>query len=135
MLWSIKILYLYLIIKLETKCRNVEECFKTDGVIVQHDKFQVILLNKKCCDFTNIDLNVYNQTTKLTTFVEFLEIKLHDKWNFDLHITAAKQLILKFLNFYLVSNINHRRLVLMFWVLNIWKNISNVQERELTILI
>ena len=91
--------------------------------IVNHNKFQVILINKKCYDFTNIDLNVDNQTTKSISFVEFLGINLHDKWNFDLHIATAKQLILKFLNFCLVSNINYCLLVSMFWVLNIWKNI------------
>ena len=101
-------------------------------MIVKPDKFQVIVLNKKCSDLTNTNFQVDNQITKSVSSLEFLPIQVDDKLNFNLHISkicksAANQLnvlirLKQFLSFHAkevlintyIINFNYCPLVWMF---------------------
>ena len=66
-------------------------------MIVNHDKFQAIVLNKKRFNLTNINFQVENQMIKSVSSIELLGIQIDDKLNFNLHISkicksAANQL-------------------------------------------
>ena len=66
-------------------------------MIINPDKFQVTILDKKKFNLTNITLTIDNQTIKSTPSIELLRIHLDDKLNFNLHISnicrsAANQL-------------------------------------------
>ena len=63
-------------------------------MIVNPNKFQSIVLNKKRSDLANTN---FNQVIKTVSSVEFLGIQIDDKLNFNLHISkicksAANQL-------------------------------------------
>ena len=94
-------------------------------IIVNPDKFQAIVLNKKRSDLTNTNFQVDNQVIKLVSFVQLLGIQIDCKLNFNLHISkicksAANQLnalirLEQFLSFqakevlinsYIISNFN-----------------------------
>ena len=102
-------------------------------MLVNPDKFQAILLNKKRSDLTNTNFQADNQVIKLVSFVELLGIQIDDKLNFNLHISkicksAANQqnalIRLKqffsfhakgiLINSYIISNFNYCPLVWMF---------------------
>ena len=102
-------------------------------MIVNPDKFQAIVLNKKRSNLTNTNFQVDNQVIKLVSSVELLGIQIDDKLNFNLHISkicksAANQLnalirLKQFLSFhakevlinsYIISNFNYCPLVWMF---------------------
>ena len=78
-------------------------------MIVNPDKFQAIVLNKKRSDLTNTNFQVDNQVIKSVSSVELLGIQIDDKLNFNLDISkirksAANQLnalirLKQFLNF------------------------------------
>ena len=66
-------------------------------MIVNSDKFQTILLDKRKSNNTNHGIVVHNQNKKVVSSVELLEIQTDDKLNFNLHISnicmsAANQL-------------------------------------------
>ena len=66
-------------------------------MIVNPDKFQAILLDKRKSDHTNQRIAVDNQNIKVVSSVELLKIQIDDKLNFNLHISnicrsAANQL-------------------------------------------
>ena len=66
-------------------------------MIINHDKFQAIVLNKKRSDLTNTNFQVGNQFIKLVSSVQLPGIQIDDKLNFNLHISkifksAANQL-------------------------------------------
>ena len=83
--------------------------FKKNQVIVNPDKFQVIIKHKKKGDLTNENVIIDNKQIKTVPLVELLEIQLDDKLNFSTHISnicksAANQLnalirLQKFLSF------------------------------------
>ena len=50
-------------------------------MIVNPDKFQAIVLNKKRSDLTNTNFQVDNQVIKLVSSVELLGIQIDDKIN------------------------------------------------------
>ena len=102
-------------------------------MIVNPDKYQAIVLNKKRSNLTKTNFHVYNQVIKLVSSVELLGIQIDDKLNFNLHISkicksAANQLnalirLKQFLSFhtkevlinsYIISNFNYSPLVWMF---------------------
>ena len=102
-------------------------------IIVNPDKFQTIVLNKKRFDLTNTNFQVDNQVIKSVLSVELFGIQIDDKLNFNLHISkicksAANQLnalirLKQFLSFhakevlinsYIISNFNYCLLVWMF---------------------
>ena len=67
-------------------------------MIVNPDKFQAIVLNKKCSDLTNTNFQVNNQLIKSVSSVQLLGIQIDDKLSFNLHISrvcksAANQLM------------------------------------------
>ena len=66
-------------------------------MIVNPDKFQAIVLNKKRSDLRNTNTQVDNQVIKLVSSVERLGIQKDEKPNFNPHISkicksAANQL-------------------------------------------
>ena len=102
-------------------------------MIKKPDKFQAIVLNKKCSDLTNANFQANNQVIKSVTALEIFGIQIDDKVNFNLHISkicksAANQLnalikLKQFLSFhakevlinnYIISNFNYCPLVWIF---------------------
>ena len=66
-------------------------------MILNPDKFQAIVLNKKHSDLTNTNFQVDNQMIELVSSVDLLGIQIDDKLNFNLRISkicksAANQL-------------------------------------------
>ena len=57
------------------------EWFIMNKTIVNPDKFQVIVLNKKCSDVTITNFQVDNQVIKSLSSVEPLSIQIDDKLN------------------------------------------------------
>ena len=55
-------------------------------MIVNPDKFQVILLDKRGSDNTNIELKIGNEKIKSTSSVKLLGVHIDDKLNFNHHI-------------------------------------------------
>ena len=122
-------------------------------MIVNPDKFQAILLDKRKGDHTNQRIVVDNQNSKLVSSVELLGIQIDDKLNFNLHISnicrsAANQLnalirLKRFLgykekriliNSYFMANFNYCPLVWMFSSVSSLKKIENLQKRALRFL-
>ena len=122
-----------LINKLQPDSNIAIEWFKMNKMIVNPDKFQAIVLNKKRSDLTNTNFQVDNQVIKLVSSIELLGIQIDDKLNFNLHISkycksAANQLnalirLKQFLSFhakevltnsYIISNFNYCPLAWMF---------------------
>ena len=87
----------YLITKLESDSNIAIEWFQMNKMIVNADKFQAIILNKKRFDLTNTNFQVDNQVIKSVSSVELLRIKIDGELNFNLHVSkicksAANQL-------------------------------------------
>ena len=83
-----------LINKLESDSNIAIEWFKMNKMIVNPNKFQAIVLNKKRSDLANTN---FNKVIKTVSSVEFLGIQIDGKLNFNLHISkicksAANQL-------------------------------------------
>ena len=119
-------------------------------MIVNLNKFQPIVLNKKRFDLTNTNVFVDNQVIKLVSSVELFGIQIDDKLNFNLRISkicrsAANQLnklirLKQFLSFhakevlinsYIISNSNYCPLV---WMLSSTQSVNkfeNLQKRTL----
>ena len=55
-------------------------------MIVNPDKFQVILLDKRGSDNTNIELKIGTEKIKSTSSVKLLGVHIDDKLNFNHHI-------------------------------------------------
>ena len=142
-----------LINKLDSDSNIATEWFKMNKMIVNPDKFQAIVLNKKRFDLTNTNFQVDNQVIKSVLSVEFLGIQIDDKLNFNLHIdkickSAANQLnalirLKQFLSFhakeilinsYIISNFNYCPLVWMFSSTQSLNKIENLQKRALRFL-
>ena len=75
----------------------VTDWFKNNKMIINPDKFQAILLDKRKSDHTNEIILVDDQNIKVVSSVELLGIQIDDKLNFNLHISnicrsAANQL-------------------------------------------
>ena len=87
-------------------------------MIINPDKFQTIILDKKKSNLKNIPLTIDNQTIKSVPSVELLGIHLDDKLNFNLHISnicrsAANQLnalirLKSYLNFNAQKSLNQQ---------------------------
>ena len=115
-------------------------------MIINPDKFQAIILDKKKSNLTNIPLTIDNQTIKSVPSVELLGVHLDDKLNFNLHISnicrsAANQLnalirlksYLSFnakrvlINSYIISNFNYCPLV---WIFSTAKSLNKIESLE-----
>ena len=118
---------------LQSESEVITDCFKKNQMIVNPDKFQVIITDKKKGDHTNENIVIDNKQIKIVPSVELLGIQLDDKLNFNQHISnicksAANQLnalirLQKFLSFkekkvliysYFLANFNYCPLVWMF---------------------
>ena len=122
-----------LIDMLESESNIAIDWFTKNEMIINTDKFQTIILDKKKSNLTNIPFTIDNQTIKSVPSVELLGIHLDDKLNFHLYISnicrsAANQLnalirlksYLSFnakrvlINSYIIYNFNYCPLVWMF---------------------
>ena len=122
-------------------------------MILNPDKFQAIVLNKKHSDLTNTNFQVDNQMIELVSSVDLLGIQIDDKLNFNLRISkicksAANQLnvlirLKQFLSFhakevlinsYIISNFNYCPLVWMFSCTQSLNKTENLQKRALSFL-
>ena len=131
----------------------VIDWFKNNKLIVNPDKFQAILLEKRKRDQTSQLIAVDNQIIKVVSTVELQEIQIDDKLSFNLHISnicrfAVYQLnalirLKRFLGFkekkspinsYFMANFNHCPLVLMFLSVSSLKKTENLQKRPLRFL-
>ena len=138
---------------LQSGSEIVTDWFKNNKMIVNPDKFQAILLDKRKDDHTNQRLIVDNQKLKVVSSVELLGIQIDDKLNFNLHISnicrsAANQLnalirLKRFLGFkekrilinsYFMANFNYCPLVWMFASASSLKKTENLQKRALRFL-
>ena len=136
-----------LINKLESDSNIAIEWFKMNKMIVNPDKLQAIVSNKKRSSLANTNFQVDNQVIKSVSSVELLGIQIDDKLNFNLHISkicksAANQLthFLSFhakevlINSYIISNFNYCPLVWMFSSTQSLNKIENLQKRALRFL-
>ena len=73
--------------KSESDSNIAIEWFKKNKVIVNPDKIQAIILNKKSSDLTNIKFQVDNQVIKSLSSVELLGIQIDEKIDFNLQIS------------------------------------------------
>ena len=138
---------------LQSGSEIVIDWFKNNKMIVNPDKFQAILLDKRKGDHTNQRVVVDNQNLKVVSSVELLGIQIDDKLDFNLHISnicrsAANQLnalirLKQFLGFkekrilinsYFMANFNYCPLVWMFSSASSLKKIENLQKRALRFL-
>ena len=143
-----------LINKLESVSFVAIEWFKMNKMIVNPDKFQALVLNKKRSDLTNTNFQVDNQVIKSVSSVELLGIQIDDKLNFNLNISkicksAANQLnalikLKQFLSFHakevlinssIISNFNYSSLVWMLSSAQSVNKIVNLQKRVFCMMI
>ena len=128
---------------LESESEIVIDWFKINKMVVNPDKFQAIILDKRKKDHTDEHITVDNQQIKVVSSVKLLGLQLDDKLNFNLHIShicksAANQLnalirLKKFMNFeekkilinnYFMANFNYCPLV---WMLS---NASSLKKNR-----
>ena len=57
-------------------------------MVVNPDKFQAIILDKRKRDHTDERITVDNQQIKVVSSVKLLALQLDDKLNFNLHISS-----------------------------------------------
>ena len=122
-------------------------------MIVNPEKFQVIILDKQKYDYSTETIKFDNKTVETVSSVRLLGIQLDDKLNFSLHVShicksAANQLsvLIRLNNFlyfegkrvlinsYFMLNFNYFPLVWMFSNATSLKKIENLQKRTLRIL-
>ena len=69
---------------MQRKSEVITDWFKKNQMIVNPDKFQVVIIDKKK-DYTNENVVIDNKQIKTVTSVERLGIQLDDKLNFSPH--------------------------------------------------
>ena len=75
-----------LLLILESECETATNWLHNNKIIVNSDKFQVILLEKRGSNNTNIEVKVGNEKIKSTLSVKLLGAHIDDKLNFIHHI-------------------------------------------------
>ena len=75
-----------LINTLQGESEVITDWFKKNQMIVNLDKFQVIIIDKKKVDYTNENVVIDNKQIKTVPSVELLGIQLDDKLNFSPHM-------------------------------------------------
>ena len=117
-------------------------------MIVNADKFQVILIDKRMQDHTNEAVQIEEKRIKAVPSVKLLSIQIDDNLSFNLHISkncnfAVNQLnamirlrnSLTFnvkealINGYFISSFNYCTLVWMFSPAKSLKRVENLQKR------
>ena len=138
---------------LQSGSEIVIDWFKNNKMIVNPDKFQAILLDKRKSGHSNQRIVVDNQFIKVVSSVELLEIQIDDKLEFNLHISnicwsAANQLNALFrlkqflgykekmihINSYFMANFNYCLLVWIFSSASSLEKIEKLQKRALSFL-
>ena len=71
---------------LQSDSEVITDWFKKNQMIVNPDKFQIIILDKKKGDHTNENVVIDNKKIKTVPLVELLGIQLDDKLTFSPHI-------------------------------------------------
>ena len=124
--------------------------FTKNEMIINQDKFQATIFDKKKSNLTNNPLTIDNQTIKSVLSVELLGIHLDNKLTLNLHISsicrsATNQLntlirlksYLSFnakrvlMNSYIISNFNYCPLVWIFSTAKSLNKIESLQRRAL----
>ena len=137
----------------QSESEVITDWFKKNQMIVNSDKFQVKIIDKKKGVHTNENVVIDNNQIKNVPSVELLGIQLDDKLSSSPHISnickfAANQLnalirLQNFLSFeenkilinsYFMANFNYCPLVWMFSNAVSLKKIENLQKRALRIL-
>ena len=132
---------------LQGESEVITDWFKKNQMIVNPDKFQVIIIDKKKGDHTNENVVIDNKQIKTVPSVELLGIQLDDKLNFSPHISNicksdANQLnalirlqkLLSFkenkiiINCYFMTNFNYCPLILKFSSAVFLKRIEHLQK-------
>ena len=127
--------------------------FLSNKMIVNPDKFQALIIDKRKSDHSNIKLCIDNVIVKSSNTVKLLGVCIDQKLNFDEHITnicrsAANQLSVlqrlgQYLTFeqkeilvncYFYSNFNYCPLVWTFSYEKHLRKIDNLQKRTLRLL-
>ena len=143
---------LELIYILQSGSEIVIDWFKNNKIIVNPDKFQAILLEKRKRDHTNQRIVVDNQIIKMVSSVELLRIQIDDKLNFNLRISNICRCVtnqlnawirLKWflalkrkrilINSYFMTNFNYCPLVWLFSSASSLKRIENLQKGALKV--
>ena len=139
---------------LESECEAVINSLHNNKMIINPDKFQVILLDKRSPDNTNIERKIVNGKIKSTSSVKLLGVHIDDKLNFNHHInkvckSAGNQLnaltrLKSFLglkegvvlvNSFIYSNFNYCPLVWMFSYKKSLNKIESLHKRALTFIL
>ena len=71
---------------LQSDSEVITDWFKKNQMIVNPDKFQILILDKKKEDHTNENVVIDNKKIKTVPLVELLGIQLDDKLTFSPHI-------------------------------------------------
>ena len=119
-----------LISVLDSESDTAIDWFRTNKMIVNPSKFQLIIIDKKKQDHTKETFEIGDKVIEASPSVKLLEVQIDNKFNFNLHITniyrsAANQLnalirLKQFLSFeakkalvnsYFYSNFNYCPLV------------------------
>ena len=139
---------------LQSECETAINWLHNNKMIVNPDKFQVILQDKGRSDNTNIEVEIGNEKISSTSSVKLLGVRIDDKLNFNKHInkifkSAGNQLnaLIRLksslglkkkevsLNSFIYSNFNYCPLV---WMLSHKKSldkIENLHKRALRFLL
>ena len=106
---------------LESESNIAIDWFTKNEMIINPDKFQAIILDKKKSNLTNIPMTIDNQTIKSVPSVELLGIHLDDKLNFNLHISNIYRSAVNQLNALIrlksYLNFNARRLLINSYII------------------
>ena len=138
---------------LQSGSEIVIDWFKSNKMIVNPDKFQAILLDKRKSDHTNQCIVADNQNIKVLSSVELLGIQIDDKLIFSLDIsnicrsTSNQSIALirlkRFLGFkekriviksFCIGNFNYCPLVWMFSSASSLKKLENLKKGVLKFL-
>ena len=139
-----------LIKTLASECELVIDWFKKNKMVVNPNKYQAIILDKRKSVHTNERITVDNKQIKVVSSVKLLGLQLDDKLNFNLHISnicksAGNQLnalirLKKFMNFeekkilvnsYFMINLDYCPLVWMLSSASSRKKTEHLQKRAL----
>ena len=71
---------------LQSECETAINWLHNNHMIVNPDKFQVIFLDKRRSDSTNIEVEIGNEKISSTSLVKLLGVHIDDKLNFNGHI-------------------------------------------------
>ena len=76
----------------------ITDRFEKNQMIINPDKFQVIIIDKKKVDHANENVVILNEQIKTVPSVELLRIQLDDKLNFSPHISNISKSAANHLN-------------------------------------